>query len=157
VEPPGAGQATEIFADVEFIGPTGKVLARMKKCCSATVRGAANMPYSLGPVVDLEIEPGDPTGTYTVKARVTDGSRFADASETFQYDGPGAQAAPAPADAKPERAQETKPAAKPAAAPVVRDIAPQAPRKAPGKGRDVSHCLGLPTPAEVIKCTEKAP
>jgi hypothetical protein len=157
VEAPGAGKTAQIFADLELLAPTGKVVANVKKCCSAVIRGVTDTDtaFSLGPVVDVELEPDDPTGTYTVKARVTDGTQTVAATETFQYDGPAANAAPSPAASKPEAA--TEPAAKSAVAPASRDIAPQAPRKAPSKGRDVSHCLALPTPAEVIKCTEKAP
>lgn len=155
VEAPGAGTTTQLFADLELLAPNGKVVASVKKCCSAVVRGVTDTAFSLGPVVDVELEPNDPTGTYTVKARVTDGTQTVAATETFQYDGPTAKAAASPAASKSGTAPE--PASKSAVTPASRDIAPQAPRKAPGKNRDLSHCLSLPTPAEVIKCTEKAP
>ncbi|MGZ5100704.1 MAG: hypothetical protein ACXWGX_08235 [Usitatibacter sp.] len=152
IEAPGAGKTTQIFADLELLAPNGKIVANAKKCCSAVIRGATETAFSLGPVVDVELEPDDPTGTYKVKVRVTDGTQTVAAEETFQYEGPAAKAAPGPAASKPETAPE-----KSSAPPASRDIAPQAPRKAPGKNRDVSHCLSLPTPAEIIKCTEKAP
>jgi Cytochrome oxidase complex assembly protein 1 len=76
-----------LSADLEFISPSGTVLFAKKKCCSADV-GDPRTPglVVLNPVIDFTIDPGDPLGTYTVRASVTDGFGSASASKSFSVE-----------------------------------------------------------------------
>lgn len=73
-----------IAADLEIVSPNGKVIA-FKKCCGA-IGGDPRTPglVVLNPVIDLTFDPDDPSGTYTARATVTDGSSTATARESFR-------------------------------------------------------------------------
>lgn len=89
-----------ISADLEFVAPDGKVLNTAKKCCAAKTRGDPRTPglIVLNPVLDYESEPGDPLGTYELRATVTYGTQTASAIEKFEVIAtPGMQEATAPA------------------------------------------------------------
>jgi hypothetical protein len=82
----------------------------------------------------VQFEPNDTPGTYTVRAVVSDGQRSARTEETFRFGEPKRDAG-----------------ATPGAPRLQMDV----PKRNPGVDRDVRDCLGLPTPAEVIKCSER--
>jgi len=73
-----------IVADMQFISPDGKVVFSGRKCSGANL-GDPRTPglVVLNPVLDLTPEPGDPLGTYEIRATVTYGSLAASTSETF--------------------------------------------------------------------------
>jgi hypothetical protein len=130
-----AGRALRLDADIEFLGPQGQVLWSRKSCCGKTVRDTdAATAVALETVASAQFEPNDSAGTYSIRAVVTDGQRSATAVETFRFGEANA------AGAKPRgvRLQMAEP-----------------PKKNPGVDRDVRDCLALPTPGEVIKCTER--
>jgi hypothetical protein len=130
-----------LVADLEFLGPDGKRVGAVPQCCTYTMTNRPDIRTAmLGPTMNLQLEAGGPKGAYTVRVSVTDGSRTATASETFQFAAPKSAAAPPPPPA-------------PAAAPKLQMGAP--PAKNPGRDGDKRDCLTLPTPAEVIKCTER--
>ena len=136
---PAEGADAELVADVEFLGPDGVAIVMAKQCCRFTI---ANQPglrtAMLGPTMNTQLASTDKPGTYTVRATVTSGPDVLIASETFRYLG-----GTAPAGA----------AAVPAPAPRL-NMGPQ-PAKNPGNDSDKRDCLALPTPTEVIKCTER--
>ena len=83
-----------IVADMQFVSPDGKVMFDGRKCCGAN-RGDPRTPglVVLNPVLDLTFEPGDPMGTYGIRATVTYGSLTASASEKFVLVAGGGKAA----------------------------------------------------------------
>lgn len=126
---PGRGLSLE--ADIEFLGPQGQVLWSRKACCRKTVRdSAAGQAVVLEPAASVQFEPNDTAGTYSVRATVSDGQRTATATETFRF-----------GEAKREAGAMR--------------LQMNAPKKNPGVDRDARDCLALPTPSEVIKCTER--
>ncbi|QJR10130.1 hypothetical protein DSM104443_01184 [Usitatibacter rugosus] len=137
LRPPAAG-VMELVADVEFVGPDGVTRVEAKQCCRFTI---ANQPevrtVMLGPTTNTKLLAADAPGIYTVRATVTGGPEVLVASETFRYVGgtPPVSAAPAPAAAP--RLNMNPPA------------------RNPGDDSDKRDCLALPTPTEVIKCTER--
>jgi hypothetical protein len=138
LRPPEQGEVT-LVGDIEFFGPEGKSIGGARQCCKFTIKNRPDIRTAmLGPTMNLEWEASDKKGAYTVRVSVTDGSQTAASSTTIQYGG-GSSAAPRQAPA-------------PAAAPRLRM---DAPAKNPGRDVDKRDCLSLPTPAEVIKCTEK--
>jgi hypothetical protein len=129
-----------VVADIEFVGPGGKSLAVMKECCSFTITDRPDVRWAvLGPTPNLELDAGDKLGTYTIRATVTDGTRSVTTASDVRLVSPAAAAQPQPATMPPP-------------APRLQ-MAPAA--KNPGRDTDKRDCLSLPTPAEVIKCTEK--
>jgi len=125
-------------ADLEVVSPSGKVLGTMKKCCGA-IQGDPRTPglVVLNPAVVLSFDPDDPSGTYTVRATVTDGSRFATASESFRVQtGTGTTK---------EAAQQGETKLRSASGTKTRSRARE----------DARHCLSFPTNVEIIKCAEK--
>jgi hypothetical protein len=129
-----AGRALRLEADLDFLGPEGQVLWSRKACCAKTVRDTDNAAtVALDRVANTRFEPDDAAGTYSIRAVVTDGRRTATVVETFRFG-------------------ETRPAAGSKGGMRLQMAEP--PRKNPGVDRDVRGCLDLPTPAEVIKCTE---
>jgi len=139
LDAPAQGAMT-LVADVEFLAPGGKSMAVARQCCKYTVTNGPDIRMAmLGPTMSLELESGDPKGDYTVRVSVTDGSRTATTSETFRF-AAAKSATPSPAPA-------------PAAAPKLQMGVP--PAKNPGRDMDKRDCLTLPTPSEVIKCTER--
>jgi hypothetical protein len=133
--PPAAGEL-RLSADIEFRGPDGKLIWEKKRCCSALLRDRPDArTVSLGPAADVEMDGSDPPGLYTVRATVTDGKRSSTASESFRL-----ESAAAPIKLKPS-------------GPTLDLVEPS--RKPPAKDRDVRECLGLATPAEIIRCAEK--
>jgi hypothetical protein len=122
-------------ADIEFLGPLGQVLWTKKSCCQRVVRDTPQgHAVALEPVPNVQFEPNDTSGTYSVRVVVNDGQRSATTVETFRF-----------GEGKPD------PAAKPGGMRLQMDV----PKKNPGVDRDVRDCLELPTPSEVIKCTER--
>jgi hypothetical protein len=133
--PPLAERGLHLDADIEFLGPQGQVLWTRKSCCQKVVRDTAQgHAVALEPVPNVQFEPNDTSGTYSVRVVVNDGQRTATTVETFRF-GQG----------KPD------PGAKPGGMRLQMDV----PKKNPGVDRDVRDCLELPTPSEVIKCTER--
>jgi len=122
-------------ADVEILGTDGKSLGISRQCCQAIVaRGSNERAVLLTSTVNVEPEAGHRKGSYTVRVSVTDGMQTWTASEVLPYGestGPGSHEAP--------RLNMKVPPA-------------QTESGGPGDKRD---CLSLPTPAEVIKCSEK--
>ena len=138
LRPPEQGVVT-LVADVEFFGPDGKSIGAARQCCRFTITNRPDIRTAmLGPTTSLEWEPNDKKGAYTVRVSVTDGSQTATSSATIQLVG-GDSATPRQAPA-------------PTAAP---RLLMDAPAKNPGRDVDKRDCLALPTPAEVIKCTEQ--
>ena len=134
--PSPAPQSTQLVADVEILGTDGRSLGTSPRCCNATItRGSANSAVLLDSTVSVEPESGRQKGSYTVRVSVTDGTQSWTASEVLPYgatsDIPGSHEAP--------RLRMNVPPS-------------QAEPGGPGDRRD---CLGLATPAEVIKCSEK--
>ena len=129
--PSPAPAAMELVADVEILGSDGRSLGTWPRCCTATIaKGANTSSVLLSQTVIVEPEPGKRSGSWTVKVSVTDGQQTWTASEVLPYgdaDGPGA-------------AKE---------APRLRMNVP-----AGEETSDRRDCLSLPTPAEVIKCSE---
>lgn len=140
LQPPATGEV-RLTADIQFFAPDGKMIWEKKRCCSAEIRDKpAARTVALGPAADVLMEPNDKEGLYTVRATVSDGKRTSIASETFSFMRPAAE----------------KPAAKAAVKPAGPLLTQgEAPKKSPVRERDLRQCLELPTPAEVIKCTEK--
>lgn len=130
-----AGRGMHLDADIEFLGPQGQVLWSRKSCCKTIVRDTSQgHAVSLEPVPNVQFEPNDTPGAYSVRAVVNDGQRTATTVETFRF-GEG----------------KRDPGAKPGGIRLQMDL----PKKNPGVDRDVRDCLELPTPGEVIKCTER--
>jgi hypothetical protein len=138
--PPQQGEV-KLVADVEFFGPDGKSVAAAPQCCRFTITNRPDFrSVLLGPTMNLELEPGDKKGAYTVRVSVTDGSGSVSTSETFQF-----------VDGKPATAPPKAPAS--ATAPKLQMGAP--PAKNPGRDVDKRDCLALPTTAEIVKCAER--
>jgi hypothetical protein len=130
-----ADRGLHLDADIEFLGPKGQLLWSAKSCCKTAVRNTPQgHSVSLEPVPNVQFEPNDTPGTYSVRVAVNDGQRTASTTETFRFG-------------------ETKrdAGAKGGGMRLEMDV----PKKNPGVDRDVRDCLALPTPAEVIKCTER--
>jgi hypothetical protein len=133
---PPAAQETRYVADVEILGTDGKSLGTSPRCCEAIVpRGSNARAVLLDSTVIVEPEKGHARGSYTVRVAVTDGSQTWSTTEVLPYgdatDLPGSHEAP--------RLRQNLPP-------------PEAQPGGPGDKRD---CLSLPTPAEVIRCSEK--
>ena len=130
-------QETRLVADVEIMGSDGKSLGTSPKCCSATIpRASKASAVVLDSTVVVEPD-GNRQGTYNIRVTVTDGSQTWAASETLPYGGSGADM-PGSANEAPRLRMNVPPA--------------QAEPGGPGDKRD---CLSLPTPSEVIRCSEK--
>lgn len=133
--PPLASQTTRLVADVEILGTDGRSLGAWPQCCRGTVaRNSKETAVLLDSTVIVEPEAGHRKGSYTVRVSVSDGTQTWTATEVLAYgetDMPGAHEAP--------RLRMNVPPA-------------QSEGGGPGDKRD---CLSLPTPAEVIKCSEK--
>lgn len=146
LRPPAQGRMT-IVGDIEFLGPDGKPLAAAKACCRFEIEDRPDVQTAvLGNAISLQLGTGDARGTYTVRVSVTDGRQVAQASRQFTFSLPDF----------PSAAREA-PAAMPRAAP--KGPAPRLqmnpPPRNPGRDADKRDCLDLPTPAEVIRCTER--
>ena len=138
LQPPAQG-TLKLVADLEILGPDGKTLNAMRGCCSAAITNRPDWrTVLLDYVVNLELDSSDKEGVYTVRVSVTDGTRTLKSSETFHF-----------------------PASKPLSARTPASTTAPAPRanvqpaRNPGGDADKRACLDLPTPAEVIKCTER--
>lgn len=134
--PSPAAQEMRLVADVEILGSDGRSLGTSPACCQATIaRGSNERAVLLPSTVVIEPEKGHRNGSYTVRVSVTDGAQTWTASAVLPYgeaDTPGAM------NEVPRLRMNVPPA--------------QAEPGGPGDKRD---CLSLPTPAEVIKCSEK--
>ena len=128
----------KLVADVEFFGPDGKSIGAMRQCCQFTITNRPDYRTAmLAPTLNLELGPGDANGAYTVRVSVTDGSQVVNASETLQF-----------TEGKPATPQAPASTAAPR-------LRMDTPAKNPGRDLDKRDCLALPTPSEVIKCTER--
>lgn len=127
-----------IVADMQFIGPAGKVIQDLKKCCTAN-SGDPHTPglVVLNPVIDLTSEPGDPLGAYEVRATVTYEGQTASAKVKYVLQSAAVET--------PEAADE-----KPAAAVTTRNTRP---KNDPHK--DARACLNAGTSEAIIRCTQK--
>ena len=139
-----APQDMSLSADVEIRGADGRSLGTSAKCCAATIAKGSNVGAAiLAPWVVVEPEPKGRGGSYTVRVSVTDGSQTWTASQVLTYGGtnlPGAvnETQPSINDIPPHLRQNVPPS-----------------QQEPGAEKDKRDCLSLPTPAEVIKCSEK--
>lgn len=134
--PTPAPQSSELVASVEIVGTDGKPLGTSPRCCKARIpRGSTESAVLLDSTVSVEPESGRPQGSYTVRVAVTDGTRSWATSEVLPYGG-GAEV-PGSHEAAPRLRMNVPPS-----------------QSAPGGPGDKRDCLGLPTPAEVIKCSE---
>jgi len=137
--PSPAPQDIRLVADVEIRGTDGRSLGTSARCCEAMIaKGATSGAALLNSWVIVEPEPGRRGGSYTVRVSVTDGTQTWTGSEVLRYgetDVPGtANEVPVP----PHLRQNVPPS-----------------QDEPGGTSDKRDCLSLPTPAEVIKCSEK--
>ena len=124
----------ELVADVEILGTDGRSLGRSPKCCKATIaRGSETGAALLDSAVIVEPESSRSKGSYTVKVTVTDGWETWTASQVLPY----GDEAPFPAND---------------ALRLRMNVPPN--QAEPGSAGDKRDCLSLPTPAEVIKCSE---
>ena len=128
-----------IVADMQFISPDGKVMFDSKKWGVGANRGDPRTPglVVLVPVIDLTFEPGDPLGTYEVRATVTYGARTASASEKF--------ALITGAGEKPAAANQGRTA----------QAGVAKPKKRAARAADMRSCLDRDDDAAVIRCVEK--
>jgi hypothetical protein len=130
--PSPAPAAMELVADVEILGSDGRTLGKWPRCCTATVaKGANASAVEFSQTVIMEPEAGRRSGSWTVKVSVTDGQQTWTGSEVVPY---GETEAPGTGKEAP-RLRMNVPAGEETA--------------------DRRDCLGLATPAEVIKCSEK--
>ena len=136
--PSPAPQPMQLLADVEILGTDGKSLGTSPRCCHATIArgaGAGAVLLESTVIVEPEARPGLTSGSYTVRVSVTDGAQMWTTTEVLPYgaasDMPGSHEAPK-----------------------LRMNVPPAQLEGGGPG-DKRDCLSLPTPAEVIKCSEK--
>lgn len=129
-----AGRGLHLEADIEFLGPQGQVLWARKGCCRKIVRDTPQgHAVALEPAANVQFEPNDTAGSYSVRVVVNDGQRTATTVETFRF-----------GDARRDPPQPGGPR-----------LDMNVPKKNPGVDRDVRDCLALPTPSEVIRCAER--
>jgi len=129
-------QTMRLWADVEILGTDGRSLGVSPGCCQATIaRGSNESAVLLNSTVFVEPEAGHRKGSYTLRVSVTDGTQTWAASEVLPY---GETDMPGSANEAPRLRMNVPPA--------------QGEGSGPGDRRD---CLSLPTPAEVIRCSEK--
>ena len=134
--PSPAAQEMRLVADVEILGTDGRSLGASPRCCQATIaRGSNERAVLLPSTVIVEPEAGNRKGSYTVRVSVTDGTQTWTTSEVLPY---GETDLPVSASEAPRLRMNVPPG--------------QAEGGGPGDRRD---CLSLPTPAEVIKCSER--
>ena len=134
--PSPAAQEMRLVADVEILGTDGRSLGTSPQCCQATIaRGSNERAVLLPSSVVVEPEKGRRNGSYTVRVSVTDGTQTWTASEVLPY---GEADVPGSMNEAPKLRMNVPPA--------------QVEPGGPGDKRD---CLSLPTPAEVIKCSER--
>jgi hypothetical protein len=134
--PSPAPQTLRLVADVEILGTDGRSLGASPACCRATiVRDSKETAVLLPSTVIAEPEAGHRKGSYTVRVSVTDGTRTWWASEVLPY---GETDMPGSAHEAPHLRMNVPPS-----------------QLQPGGPGDKRDCLGLPTPAEVIKCSER--
>lgn len=134
--PSPAPQEMRLVADVEILGSDGKSLGASPGCCQATIpRGSRDGAVVLSSWVNVEPDSNKPKGSFTVRVSVTDGTQTWTATEVLPY---GGSDLPGSASEAPRLRMNVPPA--------------QLQPGGPGDRRD---CLSLPTPAEVIKCSEK--
>jgi len=142
--PSPAPQDIRLVADVEIRGSDGRSLGTSAKCCEATIRkDASGGAALLGSWVIVEPDPGRPRGSYTVRVSVTDGTQTWTTSQVLPY---GEANMPGIANEAPRSVSDIPPH--------LRQNVP-ASKEEPGGTNDKRDCLSLPTPAEVIKCSEK--
>jgi hypothetical protein len=140
-----------IVADFQFVAPGGKVLQDAKNCCRAANQLDPRTPglIVLNPVLDMESEPGDPLGTYELRATVTYRGQTASASEKFVLR-PGAGAKPMAASPTASVTAKVKTTAVPKAAPPKAD-----PPGGPSRSNDDARkCLDATDNAGVARCAE---
>jgi len=131
-----APEEIRLVADVEILGTDGRPLGSSPGCCTAVIaKGATGGAALLASSVIVEPEPGHRRGSYTVRVSVTDGAQTWTASQVLPY---GEGEAPSSANEALRLRMNVPPA--------------QAEPGGPGDKRD---CLSLPTPKEVILCSEK--
>ena len=133
--PMPAAHETRYIADVQVMGTDGKPLGIAPRCCEAIVaKGSNERAVLLNSAAVVEAESGQRSGNFTVNVLVTDGTGTWRASEVLPYgetDMPGLHEAPRLQMNVPPKQLE------------------------PGGPGDKRNCLSLPTPAEIIKCSER--
>jgi hypothetical protein len=134
--PTPAPQEARFVADVEILGTDGRSLGSSPGCCQGTIaKGSREGAALLLPAVVVAPDAANRTGKYTVRVSVTDGTQTWTTSTVLPY---GETDMPGSANEAPRLRMNVPPA--------------QLEGGGPGDKRD---CLGLPTPAEVIKCSER--
>lgn len=135
--PSPAPEDIRLVADVEIRGSDGRSLGTSARCCEATLaKGTSGGAALLGSWVIVEPEPGRRGGNYTVRVSVTDGTQTWTASQALPY---GETDVPGTINEIPPHLRQNVPPS----------------QQEPGGANDKRDCLSLPTPAEVIKCSEK--
>jgi len=135
---PAASGPIDLVGDLEVVGPDGKVLP-MKKCCRFSAANRAGLHFAvLSNAPMLEMDATDPKGMYTLRATVNDGKQTLSGTDQVAF-GTATKAAAKPA--KESKAADTSLASEPASG------------KTFPHG-DVTRCLDLATPREVIRCSE---
>jgi len=146
LHPPAHGEL-RLVADMELVGPDGKSLAAMPRCCSYTIADRPDIRTALlAPAMNVEFDRREPKGVYTVRASVSDGTTVIKASNTFRLGGPAEPVLPGRSLLLPsakEEAGEKMPV----------DVPPGPKRTF--RHADRSDCLDLPTREDVIRCAEK--
>lgn len=133
--PSPAPQEMRLVADVEILGTDGRSLGTSPQCCQATVaKGSNARAVLLASTVAIEPESGHRKGNYTVRVTVTDGVQKWTANELLPY------------------AESAMPGTANEALRLRMNVPPDKGEGAAGDKRD---CLSLPTPAEVIRCSEQ--
>ena len=128
---PSSHEPIELVGSIEIAPPRGDTVGQ-RNCCRFTAKDRAGLRMALlSNPATIELDANDPKGVYTVRVSVTDGQQTFTAAEQLRY---GVMATKANA-----------PPPRPAAAPVEKGSSSVADRR---------NCLDLPTPQEVIRCSE---
>ena len=134
--PSPAAQEMRLVADMEILAPDGRSLGVSSRCCRGTLaQGSNSGAVLLDKWGIVQAEASDHRGNYTVRVSVTDGKQTWTATETLPY---GEADAPGSANEIPRLRMNVPPS-----------------QLEPGGPGDKRDCLSLPTPSEVIKCSEK--
>jgi len=128
---PPSTQARQLVADVEVLGADGRSMVSAPGCCRATLAANASGAAQLQPTLTIESESTRRTATYTVRASVTDGEKTWKAEHQISFTN---SEVPGTANEAPRLRQNIPDGANP---------------------QDKRDCLGLSSPSDVIKCSER--
>ena len=128
---PPSTQARQLVADLEVVGADGRTMVAAPGCCRATIAKGAPGVAQLDPTLTIELESTRRASIYTVKVSVTDGEKTWSTHQVLTFTD----------SSQPGTANE---------APRLRQNVPEG-----ANPEDKRDCLGLSSPSEVIKCSEK--